>query len=63
MQINLAPAKTYATRANVEAAIAKYPALADFRYMIVANDAGRFFPIFIGAEAIAVIHIGFTVVG
>lgn len=62
MQIQLKPAKTYATRANAEAAVTK-AGLENLRYMVVANDEGRFHPIFVGTDAIHVIHLGFTVVG
>jgi hypothetical protein len=44
MKVTLKAAKTYATEANAEAAVAK-AGLSDLRYMIIQKD-GRFFPIF-----------------
>lgn len=58
--LQLEPAKTYKTRANAIAAVQKvyganhaHAGTADARYVIMQNEAGRFFPLFIGTSAIA----------
>lgn len=57
------PRKTYATAASAKAAVEKAVGGQSFRYMIVCTPEGRFYPIFIGQEALQVIYRGFTVVG
>ena len=51
-QFNITPVKTYATRANVEKAVAKSIRCADLRYFITCDEAGRFYPVFVGQPAI-----------
>ena len=48
----ITPSKTYATAANVEKAVAKSVRCSELRYFITCTDEGRFFPIFVGSEAI-----------
>jgi len=43
--------KTYASKDNVRKAVAKRGA-ENIRHIIVATDCGRFYPLFIGKEAI-----------
>lgn len=57
------PRKTYATEAGAKAAVEKLFGKTSFRYMVVCTAEGRFYPIFIGQEAMQVIFHGFTVVG
>lgn len=61
--------KTYATRENaikaVEAKYAKAPCLgaADVQYVIMTNEAGRFFPVFFGERALQNgVHFNFNVI-
>lgn len=51
-QIKLEPGKTYKTEANAIKAVEEAYGKTDLRYMIVCNDAGRFYPLFIGQEAL-----------
>ena len=51
MQMQLIPAKTYATPLGVERAIVR-AGLESLRYVIVYNEAGRCYPIFVGSEAV-----------
>ena len=64
--INIQPTKTYATAENAQRAVDKKivnPALADLRYMVVQHVDGRFYPLFVGVEAISAgIHFHFNVV-
>lgn len=66
-EITLTPCKTYASKANVEKAIAKYPQIAEndnLRYFIEQTPEGRFFPVFVGQEAAhAGVHFVFNVIG
>jgi hypothetical protein len=63
------PNKTYKTRENAEAAVKR--AMVKFmhvnktlRYMMLTDKDGRFFPVFIGQDAItAGVHFHFNVVG
>jgi len=64
--VTLESAKTYATRDNaIKAVDKKFPALhSDLRYFITCTEDGRFFPVFIGHDAVrAGIHFHFCVVG
>jgi len=61
--INLLATKTYKTRENaIKAAetqiCSKRPEL---RFIISINEQGRFFPVFLGTDALPVIHYGFCV--
>ena len=64
--INIQPTKTYATAENVQRAVDKKitnPELAGLRYMVVQHTDGRFFPLFVGMEALnAGVHFHFNVV-
>ena len=64
--INIQPTKTYATAENAQRAVDKKivnPELADLRYMVVQHADGRFYPLFVGMEALnAGIHFHFNVV-
>lgn len=57
--------KTYATRENaVKAVLKKFPDIEDteLRFFIYTNPEGRFFPVFIGQEALtAGMHFHFNV--
>lgn len=54
--------KTYKTEANADAAVVK-AGFADLRYFIM-EQAGRFFPVFVGQEAAhRGVHFHFHVVG
>ena len=61
--------KTYKTKENVDKAVSKLPPkLLDtgktIRYIICQTDEGRFFPVFIGAEAAqAGIHFHHHILG
>ena len=64
-QIQLEPNRTYATEANAVRAVEKaYGADVDgLRYFIMPTADGRFFPVFIGAHAVARgVHFNFHVV-
>lgn len=55
--------KTYATKANARKAVAKIGA-ERLRHFIMQNDEGRFFPVFVGHDALVEgIHFHFNVVG
>jgi hypothetical protein len=55
--------KTYASRENARKAVAKIGA-ERLRHFIMQNDEGRFFPVFVGQEAVQEgIHFHFNVVG
>jgi hypothetical protein len=51
-QFKITPSKTYATKANVEKAVAKSARCCDLRYFITCSDDGRFYPVFIGQPAL-----------
>ena len=63
--ITIEPTKTYATAENAIKAVNRVitnPELANIRYMIVTHTDGRFFPLFIGMDAVqAGIHFHFNV--
>ena len=60
------PSKTYKTRENALKAVEKFYGECEemLRFMVVQNDEGRFYPIFIGQNALQcrVFQQGFTVV-
>lgn len=63
MEIKIKPNRTYATRQNAEKAVAEKNLDDHLRYMILITEEGRFFPAFIGREAVvAGVHFHFTVV-
>lgn len=49
-EIPLIPSKTYKTRANAVKAAEKFQA--DVRFMVVCTEEGRYYPVFIGHDAI-----------
>lgn len=56
--------KTYATEQNAIKAVEKYELSDELRYIIMKNDEGRFFPVFLGMKAIEQgIHFRFNVIG
>ena len=63
--INLEPNKTYATRENAIAAVEKkVPAhkLMHCRYIIMQHTDGRYFPVFIGMQAMQeMLHFHFNI--
>lgn len=69
--IELTPTKTYATAENAHKAVAKkFPAeivntnLGPLRYIVMTHTDGRFFPVFIGVNAIHYgVHFHFNVLG
>ena len=61
--IKLESNKTYATAANVVKAVEKCTAFKELRYFITCNEQGRFFPVFIGQQALLEqVHFHFSVV-
>jgi hypothetical protein len=65
--IKIIPNKTYLTRANAVKAVEKKIApdiLPNLRYFIHTDFDGRYFPVFIGQEAVtAGVHMHFNIVG
>ena len=62
-EFTIAAHKTYATKENARKAVAKIGA-ERLRHFIMQNDEGRFFPVFVGQEALQEgIHFHFNVVG
>lgn len=60
----LEPVKTYASKENVIKAVNKRIQNPNLRYFIYPTADGRFFPVFIGVEAVqSGIHFHFNVVG
>lgn len=63
--LELTPVRTYATHTNAEKAVHKllgdaYPGL---RFMVLQTPDNRYYPVFIGQEAItAMVHFHFCVV-
>ena len=54
--------KTYATEANAERAVEK-AGLANIRHFMMRDEAGRWFPVFVGQEAfLAGVHFHFNVI-
>jgi glycyl-tRNA synthetase beta subunit len=64
--VELDSSKTYKTKENAIKAVEKIitnPALENQRYFITQNNEGRFFPVFIGTDAVyRGIHFHFSVV-
>lgn len=63
--MKLTPARTYATHANVIKAIEKHfgDNCPELRFMILQTDDKRYYPVFIGQEAVSrVVHFHFCVV-
>ena len=62
----LIPSKTYKTKANVLKAVSHIPDIDhnnnNVRFLIMTTDEGRFYPVFVGANLIHLIHDGFCVV-
>ena len=59
------PVRTYASHENVDKAVAKAfgDKLPNIRYFIMTHSDGRFFPVFIGTQAVdAGIHFSFNVI-
>ena len=55
--------KTYATEINADKAVAK-AGLEKFRHFIMRTSDNRFFPVFVGQEAVqAGVHFQFHIVG
>lgn len=62
-EFQIAAPKTYVSKENARKAVAKIGA-ERLRHFIMQNDEGRFFPVFVGQEAIQEgIHFHFNVVG
>lgn len=63
MEIELTASKTYATEENARKTVKKL-GFDNLRHFITCNKEGRFFPVFIGMDALkAGVHFHFTVVG
>lgn len=68
--VEIIPTKTYKTAANAHAAVAKkispnleQPHLGAIRYIVVQHTNGRFYPLFIGINALNYgIHFHFNVI-
>jgi hypothetical protein len=67
--IDVSPSKTYATKGNALAAVdklyntEKHVNATELRFIVVCNEAGRWYPIFIGASAArAQVFVHFPVV-
>ena len=61
--VNITPNKTYATEKNAIAAVEKRLADVEVRYFIHRTPEGRFFPVFIGVQALnAGLHFSFNVI-
>lgn len=62
--IEITPVKTYATKENVIKAVTKkYGDKGDSRYFIHQTNDGRFFPVFVGMQALNEgVHFNFNVV-
>lgn len=64
--VEVEAAKTYATHENCVKAVQKvYGEVNELRYMVCKNEAGRYFPVFIGETALRyMVHFkGWCVVG
>ena len=51
-KFEITPTKTYASEANCDKAIAKV-GCESYRHFIMITPEGRFFPVFVGSDAIA----------
>ena len=62
-EFEITAVKTYASKENARKAVTKVGA-EHLRHFIMQNDAGRWFPVFVGQEAVQEgIHFHFNVVG
>lgn len=64
-EVHIEPSRTYATRANAIKAVDKIfePTEKNLRYILVCNEVGRWYPIFVGTPAMqAGVHFHFCVV-
>lgn len=62
-EFEITAVKTYASKENARKAVLKIGA-ERLRHFIMQNDAGRWFPVFVGQEALQEgIHFHFNVVG
>jgi hypothetical protein len=62
--IKIEATKTYATRDNAVKAFEKKFSNSDVRYVLMQDDAGRWFPVALGEKAIqAGVHFSFNVMG
>jgi len=62
-EFDLKSNKTYASKENVRKAVHK-AGLSEVRHFIMQDDTGRFFPVFVGQEALQRgAHFHFTYVG
>jgi len=62
-KFKIAASKTYATEENADKAVAKV-GFEDIRHFMMQTSDGRFFPVFVGQEAVtAGVHFHFNVVG
>lgn len=67
--VELTPVKTYATADNAHKAVAKkfpaeieHPSCGPLRYIVMTHTDGRFFPVFIGVNALHYgVHFHFNV--
>ncbi len=67
----LTPVKTYATADNAHKAVAKkfpseieHPSFGPLRYIVMTHTDGRFFPVFVGVNALHYgVHFHFNVIG
>lgn len=62
-EFEITAVRTYATKENARKAVAK-KGCEEFRHFLMQTEDGRWFPVFVGQEAIqAGIHFHFNVVG
>jgi hypothetical protein len=62
-EFSITAPKTYASKDNARKAVAKIGA-ENLRHFYMQNDEGRWFPVFVGQEALqAGIHFHFNIVG
>ena len=64
MKMKLKAAKTYATEENADRAAEEKFGSTSLRYFVHRGEDGRFFPVFVGQEAVAAMaHFHFNVIG
>ncbi len=65
--VELTPDRTYANIKTMEAAMAKYPRVAenpDLRYLVLTTPEGRVYPVFLGEKALQEgVHFLYCVAG
>lgn len=62
-KFQIEPTRTYATQDNADKAVAK-KGLQDVRHFMMRTADGRWFPVFVGQEAVSRgVHFHFNVVG